>query len=251
MFPGFYDVRVVVAEDALHTGVGVRPMLRVDRENLTVSVTNELVQSATGSPRLVLAAVDEPDGYPANLTKAGARVELTPTLTTTSQTYSAVFDADGNTVVPLTAPVDIWSMEVAVAGDYFSGPSVLGELVLFDPAGEVYGSERGSDTAGAGVRLSSTIVYQGSTARGSVKVDTGRRRFASDQPQWLVVVGRTAIFQAVGTLDGVHAVIRGKVVDDGNGAGTHDRFAIDIDSATPYVSGEVIAQTGNLFVRAD
>lgn len=250
--PGLWDVRVVVTEDAVHAGRSTRVPFTVDREDLTVSVTNSLVQPATGSPQLVLKAVDEADGYPADRTKASAAIELTPTLTGTTQNYSATFDADGNAVVPLTGTVDVWSMKIDVTGLHFTGPTVTGELVLFNPAGEVYGSERGPDSAGAAVKLSISMVYQGATILGSVKVDTGTRRFASDRPQWLVVVGQTALFQASGTINGVPAVVRGKIVDNGNGAGTHDRFSVTISgtaSQANYVSGEVVAQTGNLFVR--
>ncbi|MEJ2851939.1 MULTISPECIES: COG1470 family protein [unclassified Saccharothrix] len=242
--PGSYEVRVAVAEDGLHGATGTFGSVTVEPENLTVSVTSPMVQPASGT--LVLKALDEQDGYPADLTKAGASITLTPTLTAAPQTYSTTFDAGGNAVVPLGAPVDVWSLAVAVSGDHFTGPGVTGELVLFNPDGAVYGTERGTDTAGATVRLTTSIVYQDTTPVGYVRMDVGTSRFTSDKPQWLVVVGNTAIYQAAGVLNGQPAVVRGKIVDEGNGGATQDRFTVTVGA---YSSGEVTARTGNLFVR--
>jgi hypothetical protein len=95
-------------------------------------------------------------------------------------------------------------------------------------------------------------VYQGTTPVGSVIVERGRSRFVADSVDWLVVVDNWAILQATGEVDDTPTVVRATVVDEGNGATSHDRFSVRIstEGQPPYDSGQLTADNGNVIVRS-
>jgi hypothetical protein len=250
--PGSYTVSVATPEDGLYLGDSDRVPLSVTPEELTVTVTSEPVQSPAGQPKLTLRAVQEDDGHPADLTRAGAHVTLQPTLTSENRSYDVTFDAAGSATVPIDAPADVWAVRVNTTGGYFTAPPTTSELVLINPAGQLAGSVRGRDGAGTAVRLTSAVGYQGTTPVGSVIVDRGRPRFVADSVDWLVVVGNRAILQATGEVDDTPTVVRAAVVDEGNGVTSHDRFSVRIstEGQPPYDSGQLTADNGDLIVRS-
>ncbi|WP_196279310.1 metallopeptidase domain-containing protein [Catellatospora vulcania] len=250
--PGGYPVLVQTSADGRYEAAATEATLTVDRENLVVAVTG-LVQAAGSGAKLTLQATQEADGHPADLSRAAAHLTLSPTLTTGSRSFDVTFDATGRAEVVLaTVAADVWALHAEVAGEYFTGPAVDAELILFNPAGQVSGTGRGDDSAGTALRMTSSIRYQGTTPNGSIRVDRGSQRFDADTISWLVVVGDRAVFQAAGRFGGSPATLRGTVVDGGNPGKGHDTFSLRITTAgtpTPYESGVVTLDNGNLGVQ--
>ncbi|GAA2394496.1 hypothetical protein Cme02nite_54380 [Catellatospora methionotrophica] len=248
--PGDYPVLARTPADGLYEAAATDTTLTVERENLTFTVTG-LVQAAGTGAKLTLQATQEADGYPADLSRAGAHLSLSPTLTSGSRSYDVVFDAAGRAEVSLTAaPADIWALRADLTGAYFTGPPVDAELVLFNPAGRVSGTGRGDDRAGTDLRMTSSIRYQGGVPSGSVRVDRAAQRFDVDTVTWLVVVGDRAVFQATGRFGGSPATLRATLFDGGNPGKGHDTFSLRITgTGTPYESGVVTLDNGNLGVQ--
>jgi hypothetical protein len=250
--PGFGIVSIAVVEDATHSARAIGAALTVERENVAIAITSPLVQSITGSPVITLTATEEDDGSPGDLTLASAEIVLQPTLGATSQSLAVSFDASGSGSVALDlVPADLWSMTISVTGNYYTGPSVSTELILFDPSWSLLGSASGTDPTGQTVKVVASATYSGTSPVGAFDMQVKPLKFATSEIRWIVAVGQRAIIEAEGSLNGTPAVLRAEVHDGGLPGGTGDRFSLQVTSLTGtvlYQSGEVLRQNGNLLV---
>ncbi|WP_157518348.1 COG1470 family protein [Herbidospora mongoliensis] len=253
--PGGYAIKVETPEDALYRGGSTVVPFTVNPEKATVTVTSAGTQAASGAT-LTLRAVQENDGHPGDLTKAGVTVTLTPTLGGTSLVRTTAFDAAGNATIRLDAPADLWSVKVTMDGGFFSAPTVESSLALYDPGATLTGSAlgrsqesaaRGATQSGTTVLLASTLFYLGTRPLGSTTVTYGTKVFIAGKTSWMIASGDKAVLETTGTFNGAPAKLRATVTD--NGPLSRDAFTVTITTANATYTANVPTATGNLTVR--
>ncbi|WP_062432496.1 COG1470 family protein [Herbidospora daliensis] len=253
--PGTDFMRVHTREDALHRGGTAIVPFTVNPEKATITVTGAGTQAASGAT-LTLKAVQEDDGHPGDLTKAGVTVTLTPTLGGGSLVRTATFDAAGDAAIRLDAPADLWSVNVTMDGGFFTAPAVESTLALYDPGATLTGSAlgrsrepnaRSATQPGTTVLLASSLFYLGDRPFGTTTLTYGTKVFIGGKASWMIASGKKAVLETTGTFNGTPATLRATVTD--NGLLSRDVFTATITTAGATYTADVPAATGTLTVR--
>ncbi|GAA0986461.1 hypothetical protein GCM10009555_063970 [Acrocarpospora macrocephala] len=253
--PGGYAIHVQTPEDALYRGGSTVAPFTVNPEKATVTVTSDGTQAAFGAT-LTLKAVQENDGHPGDLTKAGVTVTLTPTLGDNSLVRTAIFDAAGNATIRLNASADLWSVNLTTNGGFFSAPTVESSLALYDPGATLTGSAlgrsqepaaRSGTQPGTTVLLTSALFYLGTHPLGTTTLTYGTKLFIASRTSWMIASGDKAILETTGTFNGGPAKLRATVTD--KGPLFRDAFIVTISTPNATYTANVPTATGNLTVR--
>ena len=228
----------------------------IAKENLTFAYTGDTLVELPGVPTLSAQATEEADGSPGDLSLAGARFDLAPTLGSTPRDFTASVDATGAASTPATGtPVDLWSVSVSVPATnaYWTGATAAPtELALFDPGRRLKGDGRGPDAALAQTKAKTEdIRFDDGIWKKKTKLESSAGKFEGESYDWVIAVGNQAILQVDGLIDRVTpATLRLRILDAGpGGIDTFHGVVRDALSMPVYDSGVVSITHGNLRVE--
>jgi M6 family metalloprotease-like protein len=248
---GTVDAGAEFAGDTTYLPSIVAEPFDIAKEVLSFAYTGDTLAEAPGVPTLRSLATEESDATPGDLSLAGARYDLAPTLGTTPFDFTTGVDAAGLSSTPATGlPVDLWNVSVSVPasnGFWTGSTSAPTEVALYDPERNVTGDARGPDAGGSEVRtkLENLRFHQGSW-HNRTRFEAPSGRFVGESYDWLIAVGNQAILQVHGSLDALPASLRLRLTDGASG----DSFQALLTSlAVTYDSGLVSPAKGNLTVE--
>ena len=248
--PGEYPLRLSVSgQDGYTSATGMAPFT-VEPENATIAITSPTLYADNAIPPMTIKVTEEADENPADLSQAGVKVQLRSAVSGEVRTYTGTAGTDGVATLPIDAPAGVWTATVELTGDYFTGPPIEAELVVYDPDGEATGAAVGPDTTGTTAVLTVSSRYFRGSPTGAVTLVAGTRVFTGTTVRWLAVAGKSAVLEVTGRLDNRPATLRATLLDNGNGIGVHDRFSVKVTSATEtYTTGVVTTKAGNFIIR--
>ncbi len=198
---------------------------------------------------------DASDGSPGDISKAIVTVSLLPAVSGTPTIVCPVSNSAGSlTAVCSNVPVNAYTVQWNIAGDYYQGPQVNSVLAVYDPS---LGFVTGSGTVmvnGVAADFSLSVKYQkgGSFGGGGVTfvehLSTGDVAISSTVLTSMAIVGTTAVIDGQASVNGTGSVaLRVTVTDNGSPGVNRDLFGA---VALPTVSLSPVAITsGNIQVH--
>jgi hypothetical protein len=195
------------------------------------------------------------DGSPGDLSKAVVTVSLLPAISGSPAISCTVSDAAGSLTATCShVPVNAYTVEWNITGDYYQTTQVNTVLAVYDPSlGFVTGS--GSVMInGVPAQFSLSVKYNqdGTIGGGGVSfvehLSTGDVTIRSTVLNSMEIVGTTAVIDGQGTVNGSGAwPLRVTVTDNGTPGVNRDLFGLQ---ASPAISFDPVAITsGNIQVH--
>ena len=196
------------------------------------------------------------DGSLGDITKAVATVTLVPALAGAANINCPATNTNGAlSAICSNVPVDAYTVQWSIGGNYYQGPAASSVLAVYDPSlGFVTGSGSVKDNGvAADFAISVKYLKSGSLSGGITYIEhrpTGDLSVVSTKLLSMSLVGTTAIISAQATVNGVAGyTLQLNVTDNGAPGINHDTFGLQVSGGTltppisfapaPITAGEI------------
>ena len=245
---GTYTITATLTSNSSVQGSSGNNTLAVTKEDATVTPSNTnptTVQvnapGGTAGPITVQATVQQAqDGSLGDITKAVVTIKLLPAVSGGPTIVCPVSNTNGAlTATCSNVPVDAYTVQWSIGGNYYQGPTVNTVLAVYDPSlGFVTGS--GSvidDGIPASFAISVKYLKNGTLTGGVTYIEhraSGDVTVSSTTLSSMSLVGTKAIIYAQAmTVNGMAGyTLQLNVTDNGSPGINHDRFGLQLSGGT-------------------